>query len=643
MPRDPSSRAIALRIAGALGLGLFAQTVLEDRATAGVFLSPSSWAALTGSAGEYAAVPFVVAALPGAILLAALWLRGRSGQPLAVAGLAAGAWAVGSWFAVGESGLALQVALLWTQAVGLVAAAVIAAASVDLLPRRLSGSAKGWLAAVVAAFAAVSLALNVGLWGRLRVPHGDSAMYAEHLGNVLHGKGFRTYLDQGLFLGEHIQVIHLLLLPLYAVWPSHLLLEVAETLALAACGPLVARIARRHGVSPGASVMLAAVALLYPALNYLDIAIDLKTFRPITLGVPLMLWAIDALERRRFGEMALAAALALASKEDFALVLAPLGCWLLLVDARDRRDRIAGGALAIAGVAYLLLAVAVVIPAFRGGEQTHYALDYYPGLGKSAGEIVATCLTQPWIPLGKLLSATGLLYLAMLLLPLGGLPVLSPTRLAVAMPAIAITIFNKFAEQTPQPVHHFHAPAVPVLLWAMAAGAASRRGDDRSHPIAVGGSLRRFDRARFALAAAIGFAVVAGFGPLSLRFWDPGHPRHWSGYLPDKRAAAWPEVDALIPPDARVASTDFVRPRLMHRERSYDYGRFRRAIVGYEDRVPDDTEWIVIDRFDPYRTVGDVTEVREIAREPERWKIVRDDLFIVLRRRDDDERTTNDR
>ena len=46
-------------------------------------------------------------------------------------------------------------------------------------------------------------------------------------------KDFRSYLDQGLFWGEHIQFIHLLLLPVYLLWPSHLLLEFCETAALA--------------------------------------------------------------------------------------------------------------------------------------------------------------------------------------------------------------------------------------------------------------------------------------------------------------------------------------------------------------------------------------------------------------------------
>ncbi|MFH1301767.1 MAG: DUF2079 domain-containing protein, partial [Planctomycetota bacterium] len=91
--------------------------------------------------------------------------------------------------------------------------------------------------------------MNWRLYEGLLIPHGDSAMYEEHLWNVTHGKGFRSYLDQGLFWGEHIQFIHLLLLPLYLIWPSHLLLELCETLALAIGAIPLYRMAVRHSRS----------------------------------------------------------------------------------------------------------------------------------------------------------------------------------------------------------------------------------------------------------------------------------------------------------------------------------------------------------------------------------------------------------
>ena len=294
--------------------------------------------------------------------------------------------------------------------------------------------------------------------------------------------------------------------------------------------------------------------------------------------------------------------------------------------------RTAGLILAGGSLAYLLLSVLVIIPAFRGGEQTHYAADYYPQLGRSTGEIVVTCLTQPWVPLGVILAAPGLAYLVHTLVPLGGSPLLTPSRLAVALPALGITILNKFTEQAPQPVHHFHAPVVPVLLWAVAAAGPS------PHDTAGRWASRLPDRdslARWVLAIAFTTGLFDGFGPLSVRFYDPGHAQYAGRlYFETDRSRAWDAIDALIPPDARVASTDHIRPRLTHRDRNYDYGQvFRRAVSDYEDRVPHDADWIVLDRQGPYSTIDSLDEIRELRREPEQWDVVADGAFIVLKRR----------
>ena len=84
---------------------------------------------------------------------------------------------------------------------------------------------------------------------RIRRISDKTVKLVKQFGGVIwgeHGKGFRSYLDQGVFLGEHIQVIHLALIPLHMLWPSHLLLEICESLALNSAAIAVFWIARRH-------------------------------------------------------------------------------------------------------------------------------------------------------------------------------------------------------------------------------------------------------------------------------------------------------------------------------------------------------------------------------------------------------------
>ena len=536
------------------------------------------------------------------------------------------------------------------------------------------------LALAVLTYVIVFTAMNWGLYFNLRLPHGDSAMYEEHLWNLTHGKGFRSYLDQGLFLGEHLQVIHVLLVPLHAVWPSQLLLELCESLALALGALPVYTIARRHCGSHRPALLLAVTWLLYFPLQFLDVAIDLKTFRPIAFGVPLLLWALDCMERKRHVAMTVLLLLTLSAKEDYAIVICLLGIWLCVssivgrwrgrregVKAENREQQgastdstvesepeeagtrrlstppspVIGAAMALLAGLYLLLAIKFVIPSFRDGETVHYA-RYFQQFGETPGEILLNML-NPVIVSGALVTVPSTLLVLRLLVPLAFLPLLSPSRFLVAVPLIVLLCLNELARTFPAPVHHFHAPLVPILFWAAAAGlgrlAQPSNGNGTDSPP---GSLFA---ARLACACAFSTGLFWSLSPVGWKFWVADSGYHWRDlYLPDERARSFDRIAPLVPPTSRVASTDFVHTRLTHCERSYDYSDYRRAVADYEDRVPHDTEYIVIDIEHPYndpqRTVAlrsdPRTAIRELMREPDRWELLPETgngYFLVLKRR----------
>lgn len=483
--------------------------------------------------------------------------------------------------------------------------------------------------------------MNWSLWFNLRIPHGDSVMYEEHLWNLTHGKGFRSYLDQGLFLGEHIQVIHILLVPLYWLWSSHLLLELTETLALAVGAIPTFLIARRYSKSDTAAILLASAYLLYFPLHYLDIAADLKTFRPISFGVPLMLWAINALEQKQWRQMVVAFLLALASKEDYAIVIAPLGLWAMWnewnstrkVSAQaEKRTYWIGISTACLATAYLLFVVKIGIPWFRSGETVHYA-RYFEEFGKTPTEIVVTMLTSPQLLFGKLVTFGSILYFLRVLFPVG-MPMRGWSQLLVGAPLFVLLCLNNIAMQPPiGPYHHFHAPLVPIVIWA---ACASLSLSPRNLKIESSPSR---NRAWWIFSCALFTSILFSFSPLSIRFWDPGHEMYWRNqYVMDERAEQFENVIEQIPVTARVASTDYVHSRLTHHERSYDYSDYPRAVANYEDKVPDDTEYIVIDHHHKHSLgkYDDVNQIRELQRNPEEWEVLLDrtnGFFTILKRR----------
>ena len=654
--------------------------ILSRSALAQTLVSPGLWNELVSrcggqvrhrgnlSLGEVPVGPLLVAAagwVVGTWLLGSLALAWRNRRGLGQTLGEFGRWGTVWWLLPGLFAL-LNVALemIWPAGEG-------APLLYGTLPFWLSASVAGWGATWLALSAAgpaaqqgqpgpagipgavwlgmliytvVFTGLNWQLYHALRLPHGDSAMYEEHLWNLLHGKGFRSYLDNGrLFLGEHVQIIHVLLVPLYVLWPSHLLLELVQSAALAAGAIPVFRITRRATGHSTAATLLALAYLLAFPVQFLDIAIDFKTFRPNAFEIPFLLCALDALETRRFRVCGLWLLLTLLCQEDAAPVLAPLGLWIALrwpagavapPTTADSRVRLGGLGLMLGATAWLVLVVKVILPWFRGGADVHFA-QYFSDLGDSTDSIVTTVLKHPGAVWQRWWRPESALFALGLLAPLGGLPLLSPGRLLVAAPLFGVLCLSDI---TDSPLHHFHAPLIPILFWSAAHGLANAGRvtalfarpwlTASSHPQQAA-QFCLVPTAAWALLSAWASGVWIGVSPQSLAFWDPHSSGYWRElYLPGERSRQFAQVLAQIPPTARVASTDLVHPRFTHHERSYDYSSYRPI-------VPDDCEYIVIDVRAPGSQIRGPQDVPELRQSPTPWRLLPDQTggyFLVLKR-----------
>jgi len=457
----------------------------------------------------------------------------------------------------------------------------------------------GWIA--------VSFRLNERLYANLLIPHGDSAMYEEHLWNVWHGKGFRSYLDQGLFLGEHIQVIHLLLLPVHILWPSHLMLELAESIALGSCTIPLFLMVRRRTSNDVAACLLAISWLFFFPMHFLDIAIDQKTFRPMCLGLPFLLWMIHCAETGRYRSAWLCLLIALSAKEDMALITAPLTAvmaWLAYRNCENRKLRhwslMASGTSAV----WLVAAVLFVIPAFRSGDVVHYS-RYFGDLGSSPGELVQTALMQPNLVLSQLFSVRTLMYVLVFLCPLAFIVVRRSIHLlagSLTFGMLSLIQLGNGAQDgglPPVPYHHFHGPLLPVIFWTAASTietfqrrTKSRWGVLPQSPVSA---------ALLILCCCLTTGVTGSLLPYGAGYWSnqSSFGRH-ALYFPRtdvpaeehllKRAAMADILLDQIPMQARVASTDFIHTRLTHRDRSYDYSGYRRVVNEEGKRVPSDCD-----------------------------------------------------
>jgi len=681
--------AVITVLVGLVGYALAVQSVLQEQQIAQNFYSTGLWLQIvTGLGGSFStAVDGSVAAEVGFLTilgLAALnmavvlplfaWLisrRTKNSFPQAACLFAQSGWA---WWWIPGIWEVLRIATLLA---GLESSATFLTGSVQFW---FAITWAGWLATglslaasdaspepqslnnfripktvwfIIGLFVLVFFTMNLQLWRGLLIPHGDSAMYEEHLWNLTHGKGFRSYLDQGLFLGEHIQVSHLLLLPVYFIWPSHLLLELAESTALAAGAIPIFWMAQRHTGSARAALLLAIAYLFYFPLHFLDIAIELKTFRPICFGVPALLFALDQLERGRWKSMAVLLAVTLSAKEDFAIVLAPLGVWIACrhfltfkpstenQTVTKKQIFVYGMALAVCATVYLVVVTRVIIPWFRSGDEVHYA-RYFEKFGTSLTGIAWNMLTNPSLLFQEFVTNQSAFYLLAMLAPLAFVPLFSPGRLLVAAPLFGILCLNQLAQD---PRHHFHAPLVPIVFWAAAAGLGSAGTvwqKFSSRFIVFRKLIPNFRPhslffAKLCCLSAVATGMFFSLSPAGIVFWDSHSAWSWQKlYVPGPRAEQFAKIEALIPKSSNVASTDFVHPRFTHHRRSYDYSNYARKVSGYELQVPADTDYIVIDTQHRYSEIKTANELREYREHPEKWELLLDETdgyFIVLKRR----------
>lgn len=670
------------------------QTVLSSRILATNFVSPATWLVLTGTRPSALALPdqatvsyMVIATVItclilltwgiGAISIARNTKRGVAGS-IVTWGIATGLWwsALDIWewiwivsSMIGWESLTVVVALtpqLWLGfcLAGLTTTFMVLVFPDEPITRTTSDlhRAARWVAVASLIYLVTFTTMNWRLYFNLLIPHGDSAMYEEHLWNILHGKGFRSYLDQGLFWGEHIQFVHMFLIPIYVIWPSHLLLEFAESTALALGAFPVFWMTRRQTKSERAGLAAAVAYLLYTPMQFLDIEIDLKTFRPEAFGIPLLLLTLDQMERRNLRGFIVGLLFTLTVKEDYAIIFGPLGVWLIwreFLQYRYQRSSpphesgtsipgfsrlwaVTGVLVAMGSVVYLWIATRVLMPWFRSGVEIHYA-GYFKKFGATPEEIVLTMFTNPGLLFGELVTPETILYALAMLAPVAFLPLFSGGRLAVGCPLFGILCLNSLARD---PRHHFHAPLVGIVFWSVAGALPVAKwfiqsmanrwrlsGIGRVIPILLPTILLP----TILWTSSLTTGLFVTLGPLGVPFWDPGSPWNWRNlYGYQVRAEKFARIASLVPRNSRVASTDFVHPRYTHHERSYDYSNYSRKVSNYEQRVPDDTEFIVIDTQHRYSTIKRPEEIPEFRDHPDKWELLPDQtdgFFIVLRRR----------
>lgn len=467
----------------------------------------------------------------------------------------------------------------------------------------------GLVGVATAAFAAGLGALAVlqhrAFWtGRFDVGNLVQTVWSTAHGDVLSVTGLTgTQISR---LGAHFDPIVVVLAPFWWLWPDASLLLVTQAVAVAAGAVPVYLLGRRHLRSDWASAGFAIAYLLHPATQWLV----LDDFHPVALATPLLLWGFWFLDSDRLPAFAVVAVAACLTKEQIGLVVAAMGLWYALRPGRRR----AGLGIAVAGTVVSLVAVGVVVPHFAPGGGSPFE-SRYAGVGGSPGGIATTTFTDPGAVAGAVASGRDGGYLARLVVPLLGLPLLAPLTLLTAAPELLLNLLSGTRTQTS--IHfHYTAGALPGLFAAAVFGAARLR--------------RRFVWAnRPEGRAVVVSTLLAGvlLGPLPVwRDVPLGSGLATREHIVGHHARVAAEAIAVIPPGAPVSATNTLGAHLSERRRIFSF-----PVLG-------EATWVAVDRQRPsYRDRADAPvpfgRSFNALRASGRFRVVFDEDGIVVLRR----------
>jgi uncharacterized membrane protein len=460
------------------------------------------------------------------------------------------------------------------------------------------------VAAAAAAFAAGYAALSVLRQKAFATGRFDLGNMVQAVWSTAHGHPLQMTNLHGAQisrLAAHVDPILVAFAPLWWIWPSPNLLLVVQALAVATGAWPVFQLARKHLASTRAGLGFALAYLLYPATGWLT----LNEFHPVALATPLLLFAVWYLDNDRLVPFGLCAVAAALCKEEIGLVVAGFGVWYGI----GRRRWLTGGAIAALGLAWSVIAIAVVIPHFHaGGESDFYGR--YSEVGGSAAGIVKTTFTHPGRIAHAAFTLRHLHYVIDLVAPLAGLCVLAPLALVAALPELALNLLSATSTQTS--IHfHYTAGLIPPLFVAAILGA------------------RRLARWAFPVAAAVLLATLIGnyrLGPI------PGW-RHVPGGSHFQATAAHvtrhDRITAralrLIPKNAVVSATNTLGAHLSARRRILSFPFVQ------------DANWIAADETQPsyadrYAPLPMAVALAALRRDPD-WRLVfEQDGILVFNR-----------
>jgi len=447
---------------------------------------------------------------------------------------------------------------------------------------------------VAAAYAVVFIVAGVLDYVGFRSAGYDLGNAVQAVWNTAHGRLLESTAENGeqfSRLGWHVDPLLTLFAPLWLIWSSPVILLVVQAAAVSAGALPVFWLARKHLGSQRAAWCFALAYLAYPATQWNALDPNLG-FHPVSLALPLLLYALWWLDEERWVPFAIAAVLAAGSNEQIPLVVGCLGLWYGLT----RKRPWVGIGLFAAGLAVTVFDFLYLVPHYSISGTNPFA-DRYAGLGGTAGAVLQTSVFHPLRAAEVVFTGHKLGYLALLFIPLLGLCFRAPLLVLAAVPLLVINLLSSSHDQT-SVTSHYAAATTAVLFGAAVFGAARTRDPVRAAGIVLAAVAVTAVLSPFWTAVPVARDAVTGSGLVSAE-------RH---------------AVQLIPDGVPVSATNIISAHLSNRRRIMLFPNTRRA------------KWIAVDTADAEGPISLPAEVAKVRRAGAFVTVYESHGVVVMRR-----------
>ncbi len=342
---------------------------------------------------------------------------------------------------------------------------------------------------------AVNLKINFFRYNNFDFGKFDLGNMTQMVWNTLHGRFlyltdyFGTNLPRWAM--SHVDPILVMFVPIFALIPHAMTLVVAQLVLVIFSSIIVYKIALLKLDSKFAAFLLGLAYLFYPAVGYLT---AWTGFHGVTVVIPFFLGAFYVFEKmykeNNFTTKGLALfwgllALTMMGKEQLPLYVLVYGVFVWLFRGKKKL----GLSMMAVGFLWFFAAFFIIIPKYahlrangyaRFAEsiglntsltndvaKPNYFISRYEEFGDSYGEVMFGMLTHPGQVVRVFFGGDKLDNLAKTFVPVGLLPLLSPTLLAIAIPDFLINYLTTAGGiGTSEIVNHRVSMIVPVMFIA---------------------------------------------------------------------------------------------------------------------------------------------------------------------------------